>query len=56
MNNLITTFNERKADWIGALFEHLEISLISLIIAILIAIPLAIALSNKKEQMRQYYK
>lgn len=48
MNNLITTFNERKADWIGALFEHLEISLISLIIAILIAIPLAIALSNKK--------
>lgn len=49
MNNLITTFIERKSDWINALFEHLEISLISLIIAILIAIPLAIALSNKKK-------
>ena len=48
MNSLITTFNERKADWLIALYEHLEISLISLIIAILIAIPLAIVLSNKK--------
>ncbi|MDU0894878.1 MAG: ABC transporter permease/substrate-binding protein, partial [Anaerococcus sp.] len=48
MNSLITTFNERKADWLIALYEHLEISLISLIIAILIAIPLAILLYNKK--------
>lgn len=48
MNNLIATFAERKSDWIRALFEHLQISLVSLVIAILIAIPLAIALSNKK--------
>ncbi|WP_262122571.1 ABC transporter permease/substrate-binding protein [Anaerococcus sp. Marseille-Q5996] len=49
MNNLVTTFNERKADWLVALYEHLEISLISLLIAIFIAIPLAIFLSNRKK-------
>ncbi|WP_394022912.1 ABC transporter permease/substrate-binding protein [Anaerococcus martiniensis] len=49
MNNLVTTFNEREADWLVALYEHLEISLISLLIAIFIAIPLAIFLSNKKK-------
>lgn len=48
MNNLITTFIERKSDWLLALYEHLQISLISLLIAIVIAIPLAIALSNRK--------
>lgn len=49
MNNLINTFLERKSDWVVALFEHLQISLVSLIIAILIAVPLAIFLSNKKK-------
>lgn len=49
MNNLVTTFNERKADWLVALYEHLEISLISLLIAIFIAILLAIFLSNRKK-------
>lgn len=49
MNNLITTFSERKSDWLLALYEHLQISLISLLIAIVIAIPLAIALSNRKK-------
>lgn len=48
MNNLLQTFAERKSQWLMALFEHLQISLISLIIAILIAIPLAIALSDNK--------
>lgn len=49
MNNLINTFLERKSDWFVALFEHLQISLVSLIIAILIAVPLAIFLSNRKK-------
>ncbi len=49
MKNLINTFVERKSDWFVALFEHLQISLVSLIIAILIAVPLAIFLSNRKK-------
>ena len=49
MNSLITTFSERKYQWLRALFEHLQISLMSLVIAIVIAIPLAIFLSNRKK-------
>ena len=49
MNSLITTFSERKYQWLRALFEHLQISLMSLVIAIVIAIPLAILLSNRKK-------
>ena len=49
MNTLIETFNERKSDWLVSLFEHLQISLLSLIIAIVIAVPLAILLSNHKK-------
>lgn len=49
MNNLIQTFIERKSDWLRALIEHLQISFVSIIIAILIAVPLAIALSNRKK-------
>lgn len=49
MNSLITTFSERKFQWLRALLEHLQISLMSLVIAIVIAIPLAIFLSNRKK-------
>lgn len=49
MNTLIETFNERKSDWLVSLFEHLQISLLSLIIAIVIAVLLAILLSNHKK-------
>lgn len=49
MNNLVNTFIERKSDWLEALFEHLQISMISLIISILIAVPLAIFLSHRKK-------
>lgn len=49
MNSLIATFSERKYQWLRALFEHLQISLMSLVIAIIIAIPLAIFLSNRKK-------
>lgn len=48
MNDLIRTFIERKADLITALYEHLQISLVALILAIFIAVPLAILLSERK--------
>ncbi|MDU1176343.1 MAG: glycine/betaine ABC transporter permease, partial [Peptoniphilus harei] len=49
MNSLVATFAERKGQWVTSLLEHLQISLMSLVIAIVIAIPLAIFLSNRKK-------
>ena len=49
MNELIHTFNERKADLLTAILEHLAISLSALLIAVVIAIPLAILLSQRKK-------
>lgn len=46
--NLFETFIERKDEWGIALFEHLRISLLALIIAIAIAVPLGMILSSKK--------
>ena len=46
--NLVSTFLERKSDWITGLYEHLQISLLSLIIAIFIAVPLGIIISGNK--------
>ncbi|WP_074393568.1 ABC transporter permease/substrate-binding protein [Streptococcus suis] len=46
--NLFETFIERKDGWGIALFEHLRISLLALIIAIAIAVPLGLILSSKK--------
>lgn len=47
--DVFSTFIERKYDWSLALLEHLQISLLSLIIAIIIAIPFGIAISNYKK-------
>lgn len=47
--DVFSTFIERKSDWSLALLEHLQISLLSLIIAIIIAIPFGIAISNYKK-------
>ncbi|HEM4161219.1 ABC transporter permease/substrate-binding protein [Streptococcus suis] len=46
--NLFETFIEHKDEWGIALFEHLRISLLALIIAIAIAVPLGLILSSKK--------
>ncbi|HEM3122993.1 TPA: ABC transporter permease/substrate-binding protein [Streptococcus suis] len=46
--NLFETFIERRDEWGIALFEHLRISLLALIIAIAIAVPLGLILSSKK--------
>ncbi|QPS70695.1 ABC transporter permease/substrate-binding protein [Lactococcus garvieae] len=44
MNNLITTFQQQEHQFWQALLQHIQISLISLFIAILIALPLALLL------------
>ncbi|OPA77098.1 glycine/betaine ABC transporter permease [Campylobacter pinnipediorum subsp. pinnipediorum] len=49
MNDLIITFNERKFELFEAVLEHLQISLSSLLIAIAIAVPMAILISNNKK-------
>ena len=48
MSNLISTFQERFGDWLTALGQHLQLSLLTLIIAIFLSIPLAIYLSMRE--------
>lgn len=48
MNELLLTFEDRFSEWLKALGEHLQISLLSLLIAILIGIPLASLLTKSK--------
>ena len=47
MSKLLTTFQERFGNWLTALGQHLQLSLLTLMIAILIAVPLAIYLSTR---------
>ena len=39
MTNLISTFQDRFGDWVTALSQHLQLSLLTLLLAIFIAIP-----------------
>ncbi|MDY0405776.1 ABC transporter permease/substrate-binding protein [Virgibacillus sp. 179-BFC.A HS] len=48
MNELITTFQQRKGMLAETIWEHLQISLLSLIIAIVIAVPLGLFLTRHK--------
>ena len=48
MTNLLMTFQDRFGEWTKALLEHLQISLVALLIAIIIGIPLASLLSKSK--------
>ena len=47
--NLLNVFYQRSGDWFIALFEHLQISLLALLVAIVIAIPLGFLLSDHKK-------
>ena len=47
--NVVDVFQERKAQSLVALLEHIQISFIALFFAVLIAIPLGIYLTNKKK-------
>ncbi|WP_416353004.1 ABC transporter permease/substrate-binding protein [Agrilactobacillus fermenti] len=49
MNNIISTLISRRSDLLQALWQHLGISLLSLLIAILIAVPLAIVVLPHKK-------
>lgn len=46
MHNLVEVFINRFADWQTAIWQHLQISLAALLLAILIAVPLSIFLAN----------
>lgn len=48
MTNLITTFQERFSEWVAALGQHLQLSLLTLLVAIFLTIPLAIYLNSHK--------
>lgn len=47
--NVVDVFQERKAQLLAALLEHIQISFIALFFAVLITIPLGIYLTNKKK-------
>lgn len=46
MHNLVEVFINRFGDWQTAIWQHLQISLAALLLAILIAVPLSIFLTN----------
>ena len=48
MSKLFSTFQERFGDWLTALGQHLQLSLLTLLLAIFLALPLAIYLSTRK--------
>lgn len=48
MSKLLATFQERFGDWVTALGQHLQLSLLTLLLAIFLAVPLAIYLSTRR--------
>ena len=48
MSKLFATFQERFGDWLTALGQHVQLSLLTLLLAIFLAVPLAIYLSTRK--------
>ncbi|MFJ8090798.1 ABC transporter permease/substrate-binding protein [Lysinibacillus sp. NPDC095746] len=49
MANFFSVFNERKGQLLASLVDHIQISFIALFLAVVIAIPLGIYLTNKKK-------
>lgn len=49
MQTLIDTFIARKGDYLQALIQHIQLSLLSLLIAVILALPLAILLTKYKK-------
>ena len=48
MNQFLTTIAQQKGQIIEAIFEHLSMSLLALLIAVIIAIPLAILVAHRR--------
>src|SRR3712207_9290860 len=46
ISTVMGTFLDRFEDWYLALFEHIQISILSVLIGVLIAIPLAIVIRD----------
>lgn len=49
MNDFIDVFRDRQSELLLALFEHIQIALISLLLAVLIAVPLGIFLTRRQK-------
>lgn len=49
MSELIQVFSERQEDWVSAIGTHLQISLVALCLAIMIALPLSILISQHRK-------
>ncbi|WP_153723156.1 osmoprotectant update ABC transporter permease/substrate-binding subunit OpuFB [Sporosarcina cascadiensis] len=49
MNNFLEVFQDRRGQLLSALLEHIQISLIALLFAVLIAIPIGIYLTNHRK-------
>ena len=49
MSNFISTFQERFSEWVTALGQHLQLSLLTLLVAIFLTIPLAVYLNSHKK-------
>ena len=49
MNELIRTFQERNSEWMLSLGQHLQLSLLALLLAVVIAVPVAIVVSPSKK-------
>ena len=49
MENLVSTFSERQGELVQLLLEHIQISMIALFIAILLAVPFAIFIVRYKK-------
>lgn len=52
MNNFIDIFKDRQDQLIQALLEHIQISFISLLFAVIISIPLGIYLTKKEKKLQ----
>lgn len=48
MSTFLSTLNERKGELLSALIEHIQLSFIALLIAVLIGVPLGILLTKQK--------
>ncbi|MFC0266165.1 ABC transporter permease/substrate-binding protein [Alloscardovia macacae] len=46
MQDIITTFMDRRGDWLVALGQHVQISLLALMLSIIIALPLALLIQR----------
>ena len=49
MTNLIATFQDRFSEWLTGLGQHLQLSLLTLLVAIFLTIPLAVYLNGHKK-------